>query len=150
MLFDALVPTILTWSSQESVSFTIPPRNLWQCTCSMGVLLRWTLMGERDLLRQEWMSITFVLATFSCRPLSKSHLLAESSAWFSAAVMSAVVWAATNREVSSANSTVTTLWRHDGRLFTNNVKRRGPRTDPCGTPEITIRSSKCSELMAVH
>ena len=50
------------------------------------------------------MSITFILATISCRPLSKSHLLAESSAWFGAAVMSAVVWAATNREVSSVNS----------------------------------------------
>lgn len=88
---------------------------------------------------------------FNCRALSMSHLHAESSAQFSPVVMVVVEWPATKVEVASANSTVVTPWRDVGRLFTNILEnRRGSRTDPCGTPEVTVRSSECSKSTVVH
>ena len=46
MLFDAFVPTILTWSSQESVSFTITPGNLYQ----KGLVLQYQLHNRVENL----------------------------------------------------------------------------------------------------
>lgn len=53
--------------------------------------------------------------------------------------MPAVKWPTANIEMSSVNSTVTIPWRHVGRLYTNNEKRMGLRTDPSGMPEVTVR-----------
>ena len=96
------------------------------------------------------MSIHFVFAAFSRNPLSRSHLCAEAKAYDSMAEMSAADLPMTYSVVSSANMAVDTPSRWLGRLFTNSVKRRGPRTEPCGTPEETTASSEKLPSIAVH
>lgn len=103
-------------SSQERVLFT---KRLVE-TCLMEVPLSWTLMCGRNLYRQDRMSIVVILAMFSCRPLSKSHLCVESSIRIvqcncSVQLMSVMEHPATKLEMSPANNTVA---KNVGRIFT--------------------------------
>ena len=65
-------------------------------------------MGGRHFCLFEWMSMDFVLDTFSRRPLFQSHLYAYSRAFVSAMDMSVVEWPAKRMVVSSANRMVAT------------------------------------------
>ena len=92
------------------------------------------------------MSIHFVFAAFSHKPLSRSHLCAEAKAYDSMAEMSAADWPMTYSVVSSASMTVDTPSRWVGRLFMNSVKRRGPRTEPVGLQmRLQLRQRNCHQ-----
>ena len=77
-------------------------------------------------------------------------LLADVSALVKVGKMSSTEQLATIKLVSSANRTVMTPHMWAGRLLTNMEYRRGPRTEPCGMPDITGKSPECSELMVVR
>ena len=63
--------------------------------------------------------------------------------------MSSAERLATNKVVLSANRTVMTPCRWARRQLTD-IERKAPRTEPCGTPDITGESSEPSELMEVR
>ena len=45
--------------------------------------------------------------------------------------------------VSSANKMTSECFRHDGKSFMYIRNSRGPRTEPCGTPQSISRTLDC-------
>ena len=91
-----------------------------------------------------------VFDALSRNPLSESQLFAADKVLESLNEMSAMECPETYSVVSSANKGVAIPYKCSGRLFTNNDKSRGTRTEPWGTLEVTAASSDCSWPIAVH
>ena len=87
------------------------------------------VLGER-------MSIHLVLEAFSLRPLLDIHVFAMSRQDWRVSFSSLGSLPIMKMVVSSANRTVESGERASGKSFMNAEKRVGPRTDPCGTPDM--------------
>lgn len=103
-----------------------------------GGTTEWDIDVWKELL-SAFIGIVFILATFSCRPLSKSYLCVESSVCIvqcncSVQLMSVMECLATKIEMSTAYNTVA---KNVGRISTDpKGGSQGIRTDPCRTSEV--------------
>ena len=84
----------------------------------------------------EWISIHFVLEALSLRPLLDIHVFDLSRQDWRESFSSLGSLPIMKIVVSSAKRTVESEGRQSGKSFIKTEKRVGPRTEPCGTPDV--------------
>ena len=100
---------------------------------------------------RNWLSFPFeAISLNSVLPVFKVNLLAynQSLTWdrsvFNLRSISAGVFPAQDRFVSSANMEACVYLRHIGRSFIYGENSKGPKLEPCGTPHLTV---SCPDLI---
>ena len=80
--------------------------------------------------------IDVVLVTFKVSLFPCSHFLRFSSSVFMDCVISSILLEAYAKLVSSAYIVTFELWSESDMSLMNNRNNRGPKQDPCGTPQL--------------
>ena len=118
-----------------SVSSSSRPKNVSCSTCVIIVPFSWILMFSGLALHFRLLkTISLVLSAFSRSLFAANQSWIVSSSPFARLAMSLGFLPFRRRFESSANKTILTKSDAWGRSLTYSKKRRGPSTDPWGTP----------------
>ena len=78
-----------------------------------------------------------VLCTLNPRPLAWIQFKMDARSLFSPSSISTMLLLLKYMVVSSANILILQLFTHSGRSLVYTRNNKGPRAEPCGTPEVT-------------
>ena len=123
------------------------PRNFVNFALSSAVLSSKTFKSSRILVDVIWgvpIIIKFVLEGFTDNLFALNQLVTSSNSLFINSILLLISLREYKMVVSSGNNIKSSTFEVYVISFTYNIKRRGPRIEPCGTPHVIFQVLKYS------
>ena len=141
-VFDSFKQSLLIWLFQVKLESDIKLSYLVEPTCLISASSILILNDWLGISVLEWKRIKLFLEILSANRLHFIHSATDFSSWFRFASRWLRFLLEIKRLLSSANRWNVSKLQVLGKSFTYNKKKRGPRIDHCGTPQVTVKESE--------